>query len=157
MKLTHFTSIFSLTFFVLSVVAQSVDSSEVEFLTRLVNDVRSHVTQYVQFIGTATVSVPQQFTSLARVIQTYTDDSYTTLLKDESIDFTQLEQFATDLPWYNRLAGTGTEGTADETAETHPPGSLTSATKTSTTHTGLATQVVVPVGLSVFGFVALVL
>lgn len=79
-----------------------VKSDDVDFLTGLVNDYKSHTKDYLNFIQTAD-SVPAALTSLAIQVATYTDDSYTTLLDDDDINVSSLKAFATELPWYSRL------------------------------------------------------
>lgn len=79
----------------------SYDSLDVEFFTKFVEDVKSNYGQYAQFIVTTDISVPKQFTSLAKQVATYTDDSYTTLLNDPDFDINELEEFATNFGWYS--------------------------------------------------------
>ena len=48
---------------------------------------------------------------------TYTDDSYTTLLNDDSLNVSNLEAYATSLPWYSRIqADAGGKGSASGSA-----------------------------------------
>ncbi|ODV78784.1 uncharacterized protein CANTADRAFT_36854, partial [Suhomyces tanzawaensis NRRL Y-17324] len=79
--------------------ARAADAQDVEFITKLVNDAKAHQDDYLDFYGTATVDVPSEFLKLARKVQTYTDDSYTTLIDSENINVAQLESFASQLPW----------------------------------------------------------
>lgn len=84
--------------------AQAAASSDVQFLTALVSDYDNNKKQYFSFIRTAK-DVPPDLTSLARDVVTYKDNSYTTLLDDSKINVASLRSFATELPWYSRLAG----------------------------------------------------
>ncbi|CAH2353552.1 temperature shock-inducible protein 1 [[Candida] railenensis] len=82
--------------------ATSVPASEIEFLTVLVNDLKSNQASYLGYVATAT-DIPSGVTALALEVQTYTDDSYTTLLDSGNIDVAAIESFAAGLPWYTRL------------------------------------------------------
>lgn len=82
--------------------ANAVESQDVAFLTALVSDFSANKKEYLNFLATA--SFPGEITSLAKEVGTYTDDSYTTLLKDSSLDILSLESYATNFPWYTRLA-----------------------------------------------------
>ncbi|CAK7904782.1 repressed By RIM101 protein 2 [[Candida] anglica] len=104
----------------------AMDSSDAAFITRLVDDVKSNVNDYVQFYLTATVSVPKQFTQVALQLQSYTGSDYASVVESDDINVTSLESFATNLPWYSsRLAvndvsaatttGDGTSGSATAT------------------------------------------
>lgn len=84
-------------------VAAAAASSDVAFLTALVSDFEDNKKEYVQFLVTAD-DVPAGLTELAVEVGTYTDDSYTTLLDDSDINVTELRSFATELPWYSRIA-----------------------------------------------------
>lgn len=103
----------------LAALGMAADQSEVDFLTALVSDYDSHMTEYFNFIRTAT-GYPPELTRLAIEIRTYTDDSYTTLL-DDGLNGDALMSYATNLPWYSRVAaaagqdggsGSGSSGSA---------------------------------------------
>lgn len=87
------------------------DDDDVQFLTKLVNDYKDHTKDYLQFVRTAS-SVPDQFSSLALEVATYTDDSYTTLLDDVDID--PLESFASEFPWHTRLEADDSDDDSDD-------------------------------------------
>lgn len=88
--------------------SKSVKQVDIEFLTKLVSDVRSHFRQYGAFRVTNDDNIPAIFTTLAYQLISYTDDSYTTLLRNADFDITTLEQFATKLGWYDeRLSISG--------------------------------------------------
>ncbi|KAK6461245.1 Seripauperin and TIP1 family-domain-containing protein, partial [Scheffersomyces coipomensis] len=116
--------------------AESLDSSQLHFLTIFVNDAKSHLSDYIQYIETATVSVPEGLTSLAIEVQTYTNDAYTSLLSSNGeINISQLETFATNLPWYSsRLEGSIETGATTSTATTTSTnGHTSSSTSVKTT------------------------
>lgn len=96
-------------------VVKAADSDDVEFLTNLVNDYKSNTAEYASFLRTAS-SIPGALTSLALQVATYTDDSYTTLLEDDDIDVDSLEDFATELPWYSRIAHDDSDDSDDESS-----------------------------------------
>ncbi|ODV81079.1 uncharacterized protein CANTADRAFT_20620 [Suhomyces tanzawaensis NRRL Y-17324] len=79
----------------------AADSQQIDFVTRLVQDAKANAKDYLNFIQTAKTSIPAEFTSLAREVQTYKDDSYTTLIDAQSINVSELQSFATALPWYS--------------------------------------------------------
>lgn len=72
-----------------------------DILTRLVLDFKANPKDYLNYINTATASIPEDLTSLALQVRTYTDDSYTTLLDSKQIG--QVLSFISDLPWHTRL------------------------------------------------------
>lgn len=107
------------------------DSDDVHFLTQLVNDYKLHTGEYASFIRTAK-SIPNQFSSLAVQVATYTDDSYTTLLDKDNMDIDDLEDFASEFPWYTRL-DVGGDGSDDEgSASGAGSGSTTSGSSSET-------------------------
>lgn len=75
---------------------------DVAFLTALVSDYDDHKKEYISFFQTAR-SVPSELTKLAVEVVTYTDDLYTTLLDDSSLDVSSLKNYATNFPWYSRI------------------------------------------------------
>lgn len=102
-----------LTAFAAAVSAANLD--DVAFLTALVSDYDDHKKDYIAFFQTAR-SVPGELTKLAIEVVTYTDDLYTTLLDDSSIDVSSLKNYATNFPWYSRLqAEAGESGSAAST------------------------------------------
>ena len=99
MKLSTVASVSSI--FVAS--AHAANSEQVAFLTALVEDFKDHKGDYLKFYQTAS-DVPGVLTSLVKQVGTYKDDSYTTLLDDSAINVGSLSSFATNLPWYTRIA-----------------------------------------------------
>ncbi|CAH6722409.1 repressed By RIM101 protein 2 [[Candida] jaroonii] len=96
----------------------SFNSLDVEFLTKFVSDVKDNYNQYAKFIVTTDINIPKQFSSLAREVITYTDDSYTTLLEDPDFDVNEIERFATNFEWYSsRLEVSGLDPKTKNTAK----------------------------------------
>lgn len=152
--------------FILAQIVQAADSSDVAFFTRLVNDAQNHQQDYVKYMKTATEDVPSDFTSIAKEIQTYRDDSYTTLIDADHINMNQLESFASQLPWYSkRLAGGGGGSNSKGSSTSKGQSSSESGDSTPTTEfnwiqvttadyetqsssTGGVNRVIAPAGLS---------
>lgn len=137
-------SVLFLTIFATSVVADS-------FLTKLVSDVKANPKDYLNYIQTASVSIPEELTPLALQVRTYTDDSYTTLV--DSQQESELLSFVTGLPWYSsRLMGDSND--ANSTSEMTEAMGSTSMTASSVSvsaseSSGNAGKLVVPgVGLA---------
>ncbi|CAH6722653.1 repressed By RIM101 protein 2 [[Candida] jaroonii] len=115
-----------------------VKSDDVDFLTGLVNDYKSHTADYLKFIQTAD-SVPAALTSLAVQVATYTDDSYTTLLADSDINVSSLKAFATELPWYSRIEeDDGSDSDSDSKSDSSSSSSSSSAASSSEADSGVA-------------------
>lgn len=87
----------------LAATVKAAESQEIAFLTALVSDYKGHGGDYLNFFGTAS-DVPGALSSLAMQVRTYKDDSYTTLLDNSDINIGELESYATNLPWYTRVA-----------------------------------------------------
>ena len=95
---------------------------------------------------------------------TYTDDSYTTLLNDDSLNVSNLEAYATSLPWYSRIqadaGGSGSgSGSAKSTASAEKSsGSSASASSNAggSSSKGGVSELVAPVG-AVVGALAVAL
>lgn len=79
------------------------ENSDAKFLTDLVGDVQNHELQYLQYFITG--SLAPQATSLIYRISSYTDDSYTTLIKNSQIQVDSLRSIVSSLPWHERVAG----------------------------------------------------
>lgn len=104
----------------------AADSQEIAFVTNLVSDAKANSRQYLEYYATATQLIPQQFVELAQKIQTYTDDSYTTLITDNDVDVEALESFAKAVPWASRLHVEAAT-TANASVPTSAPNSSASA------------------------------
>ena len=113
----------------LAATALAADAAEIEFLTVLVNDLKANEASYLGYVATAT-GVPAGVTALALEVQTYTDDSYTTLLDAGNIDVAAIEAFAKALPWYSRIEAAITP-LAETTAASSTAAASSSAAETS--------------------------
>ncbi|RCK62848.1 hypothetical protein Cantr_09460 [Candida viswanathii] len=126
-----FTTSFSLAALFASLVASAdVPQSQIDFFTALVGDYQDHKTEYIRYFATAQ-DVPDQLKTIATQVLTYTDDSYTTLLENESLNVPELESYATELPWYSRLeeAAGGDASGAASASETGSGSGSASATR----------------------------
>ncbi|KAK6868812.1 Repressed By RIM101 protein 2, partial [Candida tropicalis] len=98
-----FTTTFSLAALFASLVASAdVPQSEIDFFTALVGDYQDHKTDYIKYFATAK-DIPAELSTIATKVLTYQDDSYTTLLENDSLDVKAIESYVTELPWYTRL------------------------------------------------------
>lgn len=116
-----FSSVASVVALAASGAKAAANSEEVDFLTKLVSDYDDNKKQYLNFAKTAT-DMPKDLTKLALAVNTYKDDSYTTLLEDSDIDVSSLMNYASELPWYSRLekgasaSGSGSSGSSGSTS-----------------------------------------
>lgn len=153
----QFTSILAILTAVVAAAAQSLDLSQMDFLTKLVDDVRSNQNQYMKYIKTGG-DYPKDFTSLAMQVRTYKDDSYTTLLKSESVNMGELLSFVGKLPWADRVEGSGSGSSASETGSKGSSSlSSSSSAKSSSSSKADAAAVLAPAGLSFAALVAALL
>lgn len=132
----------------------ALDSSQLEFLTRFVNDARSHTKEYLSYVQTADANIPKDFESLAKQIYATTGDGYTS--EFDSAKVKTLESFATEMPWYNsRIAGSGSgsdssESGSDSSASSSSSSSSSSSTESSSASaTGGAVGLMVPAGAGI--------
>lgn len=110
-----------------TVVHATVAESDVQLLTALASDVNSNLKQYIDFFATAK-NVPPIILTIAPQIKTYTDNAYTTLLNNPSLDLPALESFASQLPWYSRIIA---ERSGDASGSGSGSASITSAPSSS--------------------------
>lgn len=136
----------------LAALGMAADQSEVDFLTALVSDYNDHKTEYFNFIRTAT-GYPPDLTRLAVEIRTYTDDSYTTLLDDGGLNGDSLMSYATNLPWYSRVAaaagedsGSGSGSSGSSASSGSSSASSGSSSSSSPSLTGGSGKYVAPAG-----------
>lgn len=132
----------------------ALDSSQLEFLTRFVNDARSHTKEYLSYVQTADANIPKDFESLAKQIYATTGNGYTS--EFDSAKVKTLESFATEMPWYNsRIAGSGSgsdssESGSDSSASSSSSSSSSSSTESSSASaTGGAVGLMVPAGAGI--------
>lgn len=86
-----------------AVTTMSADAADVNFVTAFMSDYDSNKRQYISYFATA-ATYPKDVSALALQAVTYTDDSYTTLLDNAKINVQSIVSFATQLPWYPRIA-----------------------------------------------------
>ena len=111
--------------------AQTAD--QLAELNVIVDDVKSHMSDYLGLISSGAVSVsdlPAGVMELALAVQTATDDSYTSLYKD--VDVNKLGPFLTALPWYSSRLEPEL-GSANEVKTSAATSAATSAEVTSST------------------------
>lgn len=131
----------------------ALDSSQLEFLTRFVNDARSHTKEYLSYVQTADANIPKDFESLAKQIYATTGDGYTS--EFDSAKVKTLESFATEMPWYNsRIAGSGSGSDSSESGSGSSGSSSSSSSSSSTesssaSATGGAVGLMVPAGAGI--------
>lgn len=141
MKLSTVASVSSI--FVAS--AHAANSDQVAFLTALVEDFKDHKGDYLKFYQTAS-DVPGVLTSLVKQVGTYKDDSYTTLLDDSAINVGSLSSFATNLPWYSRIASEVGVSDADSGSKSSQSSSASQTSSESSSTSGGAGKLALPVG-----------
>lgn len=83
---------------VLASLTSTIVAQEAAALTGLYGDISGHISEYLSYVQDGN-SLPNGLLNLYQEVQTYTDDSYTTLLS--SVDFGQISSFVTGLPWYS--------------------------------------------------------
>lgn len=132
----------------------ALDSSQLEFLTRFVNDARSHTKEYLSYVQTADADIPKDFESLAKQIYATTGNGYTS--EFDSAKVKTLESFATEMPWYeSRIAGSGS-GSGSDSSESGSGSSASSSSSSgsstesaSTSATDGAVGLIVPAGAGI--------
>lgn len=123
----------------------ALDSSQLEFLTRFVNDARSHTKEYLSYVQTADANIPKDFESLAKQIYATTGNGYTS--EFDSAKVKTLESFATEMPWYDsRIAGSGS---GSDSSESGSGSSASSSSSSSASATGGAVGLMVPAGAGI--------
>lgn len=124
--------------------ATSLDSSQLDFLTRFVNDAKDHTSEYLDYIHTADANVPADFTSLAKQIFATSGDGYTSQVASDKVK--TLESFATGLPWYStRLGKDSSESSSGSSASSTSSSSSGSSTSASTG----AANIMIPAGAGI--------
>ena len=98
----------------LSVAAMIASANAEDLVVAMFNDIHSNLGQYASLASTES-SAMAQFIPLYAQAQTYTDESYTTLVN--SALYQSISEFVTALPWYSsriepQLAASGASQTA---------------------------------------------
>lgn len=100
-----------------------------DLIVALKEDIDANIQQYLSYIATLTNAEVSDMLSLYRAAQTYTDDSYTTLV--DSAERAAISNFVTGLPWYSsRIAGN--LDIPEETSSSNGGGATSSPVVTST-------------------------
>lgn len=127
--------------------AASLDSSQLDFLTRFVSDAKAHTSEYLAYVKTADADIPADFTSLAKQVFATTGNGYTSAIASDKV--ATLESFASGLPWYSsRLAdsGSGSSESGASQSGSSSSSSSTSGSSSSSSSTGGAANMVLPAG-----------
>mmetsp|Transcript_1569 Transcript_1569/g.1562 ORF Transcript_1569/g.1562 Transcript_1569/m.1562 type:complete len:162 (+) Transcript_1569:75-560(+) len=133
----HYTTLFGALLLAASSQA-ALDSTQVDFLTRFVNDARSHTKEYLSYVQTADADIPDDFESLAKQIYATTGNGYTSDF--DSAKVKTLESFATGLPWYlSRIADSGSSESGSESGSSGS-GSGSSASSTSSSSSSSSSE-----------------
>ena len=102
-----------------AVLAKAQSASELAELNAIVDDVKSHLSDYMGLISSGAISIsdlPAGVMPVVLAVQTATDDSYTSLYKD--VDVAALGPFLSKLPWYSSRLAPELENAADKEATT---------------------------------------
>jgi hypothetical protein len=84
---------------IISIAALMATVSAENILVALNSDIGSNVQQYLSFVQANTGANVAPLLSLYQQAQTYTDNSYTTLVNEQEL--ASISAFATNLPWYS--------------------------------------------------------
>lgn len=85
-----------------AVLVNAQTASQLAELNAIVDDVKSHLSDYMGLISSGAISIsdlPAGVMPVVLAVQTATDDSYTSLYKD--VDVAALGPFLSKLPWYS--------------------------------------------------------
>lgn len=125
---------------ILSIASLMAAVSAENVLVALNSDIGANVNQYLSYVQQNTAADVAPLLALYQQAQTYTDDSYTTLV--DASQLASISAFAEQLPWYSSrilpelavsASATATSGetSATETSATETSASETSASKSS--------------------------
>ena len=79
---------------------QTVDAAEVAEMQALLNDVSSHLTEYMSFaMNNPSFTLPSGVLQVYEQMTTYTNDGYTSLFTE--INFSEVSTVLRELPWYS--------------------------------------------------------
>ncbi|CAK9437572.1 uncharacterized protein LODBEIA_P19500 [Lodderomyces beijingensis] len=130
---------------ILATTATTNTNPDVYIFTRVVSDIASHATEYVNFFQTngGSVEIPTNFVGALPRISTFTDDSYTTLAEN-SVLMAEIHSLVTQLPWYDEriaedgdpVASLNVSSAATGTATTTTAATATTSTSTSAANGG---------------------
>lgn len=127
---------------ILSIATLMAVISAENVLVALNSDIKSNVQQYLSYVQENTQANVAPLLSLYQQAQTYTDESYTTLVNSDEL--ASISSFAQELPWYSsrilpelQVSETTTQETASETTtqESSPSETSSVVPTTSSEHT----------------------
>ena len=155
-------SVLLFTIILLQKVAADLNSSQINVVTKVLQNAKESKGRYIKFYRTFDGTIPAEVTSLAIAVMTYTDDSYTSLFSSGGLQYDVFDSVATELPWYNELFdGSGTAASVTASGTDSGTVSVTTSNSASTSsHSGSASSTnigvssYVPVGVSLLGLVA---
>lgn len=84
---------------IISIASLMASVSAENLLVALNSDIQQNVNQYLSFVQANTQANVAPLLSLYQAAQTYTDESYTTLV--DSAELSSISAFATQLPWFS--------------------------------------------------------
>lgn len=151
-------SVLLFTIVLLQKVAADLNSSQIDVVTKVVQNAKKSKGRYINFYKTFDGNIPAEVRSLAIAAMTYTDDSYTSLFSSGGLQYDVFDSVATELPWYNALIDGS--GTAASLTDSGTVSVATSNSASTSSHSGSASSKnigvspYVPVGVSLLGLVA---
>ncbi|VEU21794.1 DEKNAAC102802 [Brettanomyces naardenensis] len=84
---------------------------QVEAVNALFQDIGKNEDEYLSFLETAGVPLPNGLVPIFEQLMTYTDDSYSTLFATlPETEYDQITQLAAELPWYSSRLASDFEG-----------------------------------------------
>ncbi|ODV58647.1 uncharacterized protein ASCRUDRAFT_77660 [Ascoidea rubescens DSM 1968] len=110
--------------------ASTSNANSADAVTAVFDDINNHLTDYLSLVTAG--EVPTAILSYYYVAQSYTDDSYTTLINSD-FPFSEFQTFVTGLDWYstrlssNLAIATGNGNAASATSATSVISSITSS------------------------------
>lgn len=117
---------------IISIASLLASVSAENIIVALNSDVAGNVNDYLQYVQQNTEVNAAPLLSLYQQAQTYTDDSYTTLITGEELS--SLSAFVTQLPWYSsRIEPNVDDASATSSEEASSAPSATSSVAPSTT------------------------
>ncbi|CAB4255897.1 similar to Saccharomyces cerevisiae YBR067C TIP1 Major cell wall mannoprotein with possible lipase activity [Maudiozyma barnettii] len=108
--------------------AANVTAEQTNDLLVIINDIESHISDYLSLetSGNSTFQVPPEVLSLYAQINTYTDETFTSLFTE--LDVSALTATITNLPWYSSRLLPALERANTDVATNETESATTSAT-----------------------------
>lgn len=104
----------------LSVASLIALSKAEDLLVALNSDIKSNMNQYLSYVSDHSTADYLPLLTLYQEAQTYTDDSYTTLVGSDEL--VSISSFATELPWYSSRIAPELDDSAATTTAAHSHG-----------------------------------